>query len=249
MAFAVVPTVPGFQAMRTGRAGRFSRAGGLSFAVAALLFANSGNACPTKLPEGLTGTMVGQNLVVNGMAMAITQVESRDAAADVLNRVAKAWTDEGFKVKRNSASGWDIVSALSEQCMVTLQLTSRNGSFGYFSRSLSGSGTAAASKALDGLIPNDATVTSTVQSDDDGRMGVTVSMTTPKSPDETLTTLMAQLKDAGWGAIRARVMKSGPPRQTTASIQISAQRDHEQLDTMVWPERETQIVMTISTVL
>ncbi len=216
---------------------------------AAMLFAASAHACPKRLPEGLSGTTVGQNLVVNGMAMAITQVESRDATADVLNRTEKAWKDEGFKVKRSSASGWVIVSAISDQCMVTLQLTSRNGSFGYLSRSLPGAATAATPKSLGVPVPGDATVKSTVQSDDDGRKGVTVSMTTMKSPDETLAALLPQLKDAAWGAIRAHVMKSGPPRQTTASIQISAQRDREQIDIMVWPEQETQIVMTISTAL
>ncbi|UUZ55958.1 hypothetical protein LP419_11250 [Massilia sp. H-1] len=36
-----------------------------------------------------------------------------------------------YKVKRNEASGWDVLSALSDTCMTTLQLGDRPAAFGY----------------------------------------------------------------------------------------------------------------------
>ncbi|WP_413898867.1 hypothetical protein, partial [Rhodoferax sp.] len=80
------------------------------------------HACPATLPAGLSGASVGQDLITNGLAMSITQVEGRETVNELLNRAEKTWTAAGFKVKRNHAAGWGIVSALSGQCLATLQL-------------------------------------------------------------------------------------------------------------------------------
>lgn len=216
--------------------------------ISLLLAATAAYACPKQLPEGLAGVAVGQDLVTNGLAMSITQVEGRESVIDVLKRTEKTWKDAGYQVKRSNAAGWEIVSALSNTCMVTLQLISRNGAFGYLARSRTRIVNAMTPQSAGAPIPDDAKVTSSVASDDDGRKGLTLSMTSARSPDDLNRFFMEQLKESHWGAIRSQVFKYVKP-QDTSSILVSAQRDRKRIEIVIWPEQETQIVMTISDAL
>ncbi len=217
------------------------------FVIWCLLQSSPALACPKKMPEGLTGISVGKNLSANGLMMDVTQVESREGAKVVIQRTEKMWKDEGYKVKRNSAAGWEIVSALEDKCMVTLQLTSRHGAFGYLTRSTPGKLSVATPASMDAPIPGDANVTSTVASDDDGRNGLIMSLTSSRSIEDLKTFFMRHLKDEKWEALRSQAVK----RKTmeTDSITISAQRGRKQIEIVIWPERETQIVMAISEAL
>ena len=217
----------------------------LLVAIVLAVSATAVQACPDRIPEGLTGVNIAKDVVTNGLATSITQVTGKDAAADILKRTEKTWKDAGFNVKRSSAVGWEIVSALGEKCLVTLQLTNRDGTFGYLSRSrpeLSGGTTA---KSMGAPIPVSAKVTSTVASDDDGRKGLTISMTSAVPPDDLGKYFMGELKEGKWSAVRSQVFKS-PRNGETVSLMVSAQQGRKQIEIVIWPERETQVVMTVA---
>lgn len=180
--------------------------------------------------------------------MAITQVESRESVNVILIRTEKAWIDEGYKVKRNNAIGWDIISAMGEKCMVTLQLSSRNGAFGYISRSTPAKLSTAIPESLGAPIPGNAKVNSTVVSDDDGREGLTMSMTSSLSLEDLNKFFALQLNDYKWTGIKSHEIR-GVNGKDISSITVSAQRDRKHIDIIMWPEREVQIVMTISEAL
>jgi len=55
---------------------------------------------------------------------------------------------------------------------------------------------------------------------------------------------MKQLKENKWEGVHPIVLKS--KNLETRSIFISARRGRKQIDITIWPEVETQIVMTIS---
>lgn len=226
----------------------FLRAYKIFLAIIAYLFlSSSALACPKKIPEGLTGTSVGKNLNANGLTMDIVQVESREAAKDIIQRTEKTWKDEGYKVKRNSAAGWEIVSAMGEKCLVTLQLSSRNGAFGYLSRGAPGKLTVATPASMGAPVPGDAKVTSSVISDDDGRKGLVMSMESSRAPDDLLAFFIQQLKENKWGAIRPTVLKG--KNLETKSILITAQRSRTQIDIVIWREADTQMMITISEII
>lgn len=204
-------------------------------------------ACPTQLPAGLKGSAVGEGVATLGLAMSIMQVEGREPVAAVLDRTAAAWTEAGYAVRRSAASGWDIVSAMSEKCMVTLQLTSRNGSFGYFARGRPLARVPMTPQSAGMPVPDGAAILSAVESDDDGRKGLTVAMTSSRSLDELHQFFTQRLTDAKWGAVRAQKLVAGKTGAT--SLLLRAQRRREQIAIVVWPDRQTQVVMTVSSAL
>ncbi|MET3139953.1 hypothetical protein AAKU61_004336 [Undibacterium sp. GrIS 1.2] len=100
-----------------------------------LLVTTRAFACPKQIPEGLNGVTVGSDVVTNGLAMTISQVQGRESVEEIMQRTQKTWIAAGYSVKRNSTLGWDVLSAMGNQCLVTLQLTKRNGAFGYLALS------------------------------------------------------------------------------------------------------------------
>jgi len=204
-------------------------------------------ACPVRLPDGLMATSVGEGIVTNGLAMSIVQVESPTSPNEVLTRTEKAWAGAGFKVKRNHAAGWDIVSALSDQCLATLQLANRNASFGYFSRSKSAPTAGVMDSMKDAPIPQGVKVTSSVASDDDGRRGLTLSMTSAQPIGDLLGFFMKYLNENHWQGIRSTAY--APTRPGVPSVLIGAQRSRQQIQIMMWSAKETQIVMTVGDAL
>ncbi|MDP2371802.1 hypothetical protein, partial [Rhodoferax sp.] len=167
----------------------------------------------------------------------------RETVNELLNRAEKTWTAAGFKVKRNHAAGWGIVSALSGQCLATLQLTDRRGAFGYFSRGKPASVSAGAAAIKDAPLPHGAKITSSVSSDDDGRKGMTLSMTSTQAMQDLLGFFMKHLHANQWQGTRATAY--APAKPGVASMLISAQRDRQQIQIMMWAASETQIVMTL----
>ncbi|UUZ50479.1 hypothetical protein LP420_11835 [Massilia sp. B-10] len=72
-----------------------------------------------------------EDVVIDNMQMSILLVHGREKKNEIMARLAKEWSDLSYKVKRNEASGWDVLSALSDTCMTTLQLGDRPAAFGY----------------------------------------------------------------------------------------------------------------------
>jgi hypothetical protein len=190
------------------------------------------------------GVPVGDNLVVNGITMNIAQVESRGSTEEVLERAAKAWKDAGFQVKRNDAAGWDVVSAISKDCLTTLQFSKSSGSIGYFSLGYPKKSVVTSPEAWGLPLPGDVKVTSSVHSSDSGRKGLTVSMTSPRPVQELAQYFAAELMKQGWSGIRPFAVMD--PKTKDMSQRISAQKGRKQVQIMMWSELNTQIVMTIA---
>lgn len=202
--------------------------------------------CPDQTPPGLHATLVTERVVVNGMAMKILQVQSKDAVAAVLDRVSAGWQQQGHAVRRGKAAGWDIVSALGERCLVSLQLVAKSGSFGYLSRS---SGTAAVpSAASKGVtLPPDARIASSVASEDDGRKSLVLSLSSTRSLADLKQFFMRSLGEQAWQATRSHEVVN---RKTgVKTLFLTAQKQRERVDIVIWPLRGSQIVMTISEAL
>lgn len=215
----------------------------LSMAPLAAVLCASASACPSAVPAGLTGMDATQDVVVNGLPLSLTQVQGSEPAADVLDRTEKAWKDAGFAVKRNNIPGWEVLSALSARCLVTLQLAPRRSASGYLAVRHK-ERREAASLATFGLTPpGDTKVGSEVASNDQGRRGVTVSMTSAHSLDELSTYFIQQLKDQKWSGIRPhRVIDK---RAQKVSQLISAQRGRQQLQMVMWTDLESHVVLTV----
>lgn len=204
-------------------------------------------ACPGQVPPGLTAVPVASKAVVNGLSMAINQVQGPGTASSVLDRVEQQWKQGGFDVRRGNAMGWDTVSALGKGCLVTLQLVNRNGVFGYLARSTPHSGAAASPAAMGVPLPPDAKVASSVASDDDGRKGLVVTMSSQRTLDQLGEFFMRQLGDQGWNGLRSHQIVN--PANGVASLLVNARRGRGQVELMMWREGGTQIVMTISEAL
>lgn len=200
-------------------------------------------ACPSNVPAGLTGTDVTQDVVVNGLPLSLMQVQGSESAADVLNRTEKAWKGAGFAVKRNSIPGWEVLSALSDQCLATLQLTPGRSATGYLAVRPKERREAASLATFGLTLPGDTKVGSEVASNDQGRRGVTLSMTSAHSIDELRSFFVRQLNEQKWSAIRPHRMTDGHTRKV--SQLISAQRGRQQLQVVMWTDLETHVVMTV----
>lgn len=219
----------------------------LSLLTCLLLSSAAAQACPKQVPPGLTAIAVGSKVVVNGLSMAINQVQGPGTAAGVLDRVEKAWKEGGYDVRRARTAGWETVSAMGDKCLVTLQLVDRKGVFGYLARSTPGTAAAPTPGAMGVVLPPDARVASSVASDDDGRKGLVVTMSSNRTLDQLNEFFMRQLGENKWSATRSHKIVN--PANGSESLLVTAQRGRRQVELVMWPEGRTQIVMTISEAL
>ena len=215
----------------------------ITLALAILLQASVAVGCPKRLPDGLAGTPVGQDTIVNGMMLSVVQVEGRANSAETLERTAKAWTAAGFDVKRNMAAGWDTVAAISKDCLATLQFSKASGFVGYFTVGYPKPKVVLTAASLGVALPSDVRVLSTVESVDSGRKGLTLAMTSPRPLQELTKQLAEDLVRQGWAGVRPFGVMDAETKKYSQSI--SAQKGRQQVQIMMWSELETQIVMTI----
>lgn len=206
-------------------------------AIAVCLPAGPAAACPQRLPAGLSAVAVGEDVAVNGLQLSILQVRGKGKAADVLDRLERTWRDAHYDVKRNSVAGWSVLSALSEQCLTTLQLSDREGVFGYLA--VNKLKPAAPMAAVP--VPAGATVLSSVGSDDGGRKGSTLALTSSWPLDRLREFYMRSLQEDKWGAVSADVTLGADRRPNV--IVVSAQRGNEQLRVVLWRDGQSQVVV------
>lgn len=203
------------------------------FAVVAPLTAG---ACPQRVPEGLKPTVVGDAVAVNDMKLSILAVQGVEQALPVLDRVERGWRAEGFGVKRIRAGGWNIVSALSERCLTTLQLGESGAASGYFAVN-----PLAQVRTAKPLAPPGARLLSSVSSkEDDGRRGIISSLVSRQPVDALREYYMYRLRADNWDSVRADGVGgkgSGKP------IIVSAQRGRERIEVVLWREMESHIVV------
>lgn len=216
-------------------------------AAVALAAATGSQACPTAVPVGLSGIHIARDVAANGLSMTMTQVEGRATVGELMDRTEKAWKEAGHAVKRNRAAGWEIVSALSEHCLATLQLTPRNSAFGYFATNKRAAFAAPTLASFGLALPAGVTIASQVAGDDGGRRGLTLALRSSRPLDELSRLFVEDLARRDWSGIRPHRVVHGPTRK--ASQLISAQRGRQQVQLMLWADRETQIVMTVSDTL
>lgn len=229
--------------MNATSATKYVRAGVWALAVL-LAGAASAATCPADVPKGLQATPVADRVVIHGVAMSVAQVHGKEKASDVLERTAVAWKQGGFNVKRNSAVGWDIVSAKGKGCLVTLQLTERKGSFGYLARSDDSKPAMPTALQRGVKLPPDARIDSSVASQDDGRESLVMNMTSRQSLDQLAGFFTRELNAAKWQA--TRVHKAVDGKTGAESMFVTAQKDRNRVDIVIWPELGSRIVMTIS---
>lgn len=205
-----------------------------------------GAPCPTKVPAGLAAVSVGDDVAVNGLKLAIMQVQGKEHVDTILDRSEAEWKGAGHDVRRSTTAGWQVLSALGKGCLVTLQLIDKDGAFGYLSHSKKG---AVALTADDmGLpLPGDARIASSVASDDDGRRGIVMSLSSQQSMDNLATFFMEQLQRKNWSGIRSHRVRD--KKRGVEMTFLSAQRNRRQVEIVIWPEMGSQVVLTVADAL
>ena len=213
----------------------------------ALLLAGAGHAmaCPQKIPTGMSAVIVGEDVVVNGMKMQMLQVEGKQKVAPTFDQVEKEWTEAGYLVKRSQAEGWNVLAALSEKCLTTLQLVDKGGSFGYL-----------AVNKLDKYakvrqpkvpLPPGAKVLSTVQSDDDGRKGSTMALAVSQSVQQLTEFYLKRLRDDDWSGVQAQALM-GKDRALAGST-VTGQRGRDRIEVVIVRDGDVKVVINMAAAL
>ncbi|MFC0253899.1 hypothetical protein [Massilia consociata] len=206
-------------------------------ALAAACTAAPSAACPQKVPAGLAPTVVGEGVRVDGLTLSILQVRGAEPGEAVLDRVEQAWRAEGYRVKRNRAAGWNIVSALGERCLSTLQLAERGSAEGFFAVNPLTRARAGTPPA-----PPGARLLSAVSSkEDDGRRGTMAALVSQQPVDALREYYMQRLRRDRWESVRADARGSAEGRSD--SVVVSAQRGRERIEVVLWRDIESHIVV------
>lgn len=196
-------------------------------------------ACPQKVPAGLTGSTVADDVAIDGLQLEMMLVHGREKKDAVLARVAKEWTEAGFKVKRNEASGWDVLSALSDNCMTTLQLSDRPDAFGYMAVNRFKKGRVVAHDDMP-VLPG-GRVTSAIDSRDDGRRGTTMSIEANMPLLAANEFYMRRLNEQKWNGVRSTVTTD--VYKQPKYVVVNAQRGRDLIEIVIWRDKETQVVI------
>lgn len=208
-------------------------------ALALTLLCLNASACPQKVPSGLSATTVGEDVVVDGLPVSILLVQGREPMGELLARMEKQWIDAGYKVKRNNASGWEVLSALSDRCLTTLQLTERGGSFGYMA--VNNMKKAARVSRSDMPVPPGARIKSTVDSNDDGRRGTIMSLAASMPLMAANEFYMRRLTEEKWNGVRSNLTMDSAKQPKYAIV--SGQRGRDRIEVVIWRDTETQVVV------
>lgn len=214
-------------------------------APALTLMAGTVSACPQNPPAGMSATRVGEDVVVNGVTVSMMRVQSRELTAVVFARIEKQWNEAGYTVKRNTAAKWAVLSALSEQCMTTLQLVDEGGASGYFA--VNRLDKPAAALAVLPALPPGAKVLSSVVSNDDGRPGTTMALTSREPLDAVSAFFVGSLRDDKWEGVRSDIELD--KNMQAQSALVTGQRGRRRVDIIIWREGDTRIVVTVADTL
>ena len=202
-------------------------------------------ACQLPVPKGMKAVPVGDNVIVNGRVMAIAQVQGPEPLKETLAGAEQAWKAAGkYDVRRQSITGWEILSAKGEDCLVTLQLTSRNGAFGYLAHSKKALSATATARSRGVPLPGDAKIESSVVSEDDGRRALVLLLSSRASLDDINHHFLQAFDANKW--LSPRSHKISNKKNGSMSLSLNAQRGRERVEIVAWQEGKTQIMLTIS---
>lgn len=194
-------------------------------------------ACPRMVPVGLTPAVVAEHVEVDGMRLSILHVRGKEDAATLLARVEAGWKQDGYQVKRSHPAGWQVLSALSERCLTTLQLVDQGSTAGYFAiNPLKRTSTVAAP-----LAPPGVRVLSSVRSQDDGRKGTITALESNQSMEKLIDYYLRRLQEDDWNAVRADALADR--NFGLGGILLSGQRGRERIEVLMWRAGATQIVI------
>jgi hypothetical protein len=197
----------------------------MALVLAAALLSPHVQACPRSADRALTGAAVGQDMVVNGLPVQIQQVSAREDPRAIIERVEAAWRSSGFDVKRRVVGPWMVVSALSNECLATLQL------IGFFAISQPDKARPVAVKR-DLPLPPGAHVVSTVSAKDGARASTTTTVAAKSSVNDTRDHFLSGLTGAGWDSVRAHGLRR-PGSMSDAQV-LSAQRGAEMVQVVIF---------------
>jgi hypothetical protein len=214
---------------------------------AVLALSGAAQACPKTADRSLTGPAVGDDMVINGLPVQIQQVSSRDDAKSVLERVEKSWRDGGFKVKTQLLGHWHIVSALSAQCLTTLQLmdspVNASGTVGFLAvgEPAKTEDRAVLVKKGDLPLPSGAQVVSSLAAKDGPRNSTTTVITSPRSVTDLRDNFVRGLEQRGYGNIRLHEVQG---RDSLARAQIvTGQRGGDIVQVVIFDNNGTTAVI------
>ncbi len=214
-------------------------------ALASIVTTVAAHACPTQADRSLVGPEVGQQMVVNGLPLQIQQVASKESLPDLLGRVERRWRDAGFDVKRHGVEPWQVVAALSDQCLTTLQLRSVNGQsvgflgIGDVSRTKD---RAVVVRKADVPLPTGASVVSSVAAADGPRTSTTTVVTSRRSATEVRDEYLMSLPGAGWRELRPQEL--GARDAARRAHIINARRGRDVLQIVITDTPGTTAVIT-----
>jgi hypothetical protein len=219
-------------------------------ALACSLFAAAAVACPKSPGPDLSEVDISSDMTVNGLPVQIRQVSSKDSAKDVLDKLEKAWRDDtDFKVKRNKAGPWDVLSALSPQCMTTVQLRDEGGSIGFFAIGKPQQARRAALYDIGFPLPSGAHVVSDVATRTDERPARTVVLTSNESPDSLSERIGEALNESGWKDLRSHQVQAPGGLENQVARRITAKRGEDLVSIVVWSAKQTTAVVSLGQAL
>lgn len=196
-------------------------------------------ACPQRVPAGLDASTVADGVVIDGMQLEMLLVHGREKKDAVLARVAKQWEEAGFMIKRNEAGGWDVLSALSDTCMTTLQLSDRPAAFGYMAVNRLKQVRVVARGDMP--VPPGGRVMSAVDSKDSGRRGTIMAIEASLPLLAANEFYMRRLTEEKWNGVRSRVTMDSSKQPKYAVV--NAQRGRDLIEVVIWRDKETQVVI------
>ena len=204
-------------------------------------------ACPKSPGADLAEVEVSNDMTVNGLPVQIRQVSSKVNTKDVLDRLEKAWRDENFQVKRNTVGTWEVLSALSPQCLTTVQLHDETGAIGFFAIGRPLVAKRAALYDVGFPLPSGVHVVSDVATRTDERPARTLVLTSNESADSLSERIGRSLNDSGWRDLKSHQVKA--PGSGDVARRISARRGEDLLSVVVRSAQQTTAVVSIGQAL
>jgi hypothetical protein len=218
-------------------------------AIATALAATAASACPKSPGPDLAEVDISGDMTVNGLPVQIRQVSSKASTKEVLDKLEKAWRDDDFKVKRNTAGPWEVLSALSAQCMTTVQLRDEGGAIGFFAIGKPQIAKRAAVYDIGFPLPSGVHVVSDVAARTDERPSRTVVVTSNESPDSLSERIGQGLSESGWKDLRSHQVQAPSGSENEVARRISARRGEDLVSIVVWSAQQTTAVVSLGQAL
>jgi hypothetical protein len=201
-------------------------------------------ACPSE-PRELTAKLVGDDIMVNQHPVSIVAVRGHRVAEQQIPLTVKQWRDENDKVTVNQMGKWIVAAALTQDCLATLELESGKTS-GYYSISRKGTARPGPAK-LPFSLPDGVEITSSVVTNDNGRLGYTVTLRSHQSSEDLMDAFVHALDAQHWESIAGRTL-ARKTESSTARV-LTARNGRRQVEIISMTGSPTQAILNLSDTL